>query len=394
MVNTISGEDIYSGIPQIIIETIYNERPHSFKVIVKHGCKISSGVMRDMRVILPEWIKKNKLTIIPDRLDITLEEFYTVGFTIWLLNNALTDESITYVPRFKKGVQNFVDNFISIYDEANNHLYRALRIMSMINSDIGEKLYWADYNMVETPEPRRGIDNIITLYSCKSESVSVKINGSSRPAKRLGFAFPEEGPTWIDIKPSVLNIKGPFAGIPLNVYIQSHALQRLSERIDCFETGLVHYNMFLSIKDPEVVFDHQNNILIEFRFFDTKAGYFRVTVVEGMIIIRTFLFITNTGTPEGQKLGKITGLQMLDKKYLAIDKLSTFMDSDIKDNKEVQKIFEKAGCRCLIELYERMQPLVVKHTNQLDTNMMLNYMATGNDSLSHSLPDTRTRFPE
>lgn len=388
MINTISGEDIYSDIPQIIIETIYNERPHSFKVIVKNGCKIPSEIMSDIRLMLPEWTKKVKLIIIPDRLDITLEEFYTVGFTIWLLYEALTDESISYVSRFKKGVQNYIDNFKSIYNKANNYVYRSLKTMGIINSDIGKNLYWADHNMVKTPEPRRGIDNIITLYSCKSESISVEFNGSSRPAKRLGFAFPSDGLVLIDIKPSVLNINGPFAEIPLNVYIQSHALQRLSERIDCFLTGLLHYNMYLSLKDPVVFYDNNNEILIEYRFFDTRAGYFRISIIEGMVIIRTFLFITNNGTPEGQKLSKLTGLQKLDKNYLGIDKLSTFMDSDIKENKEVQRIFEKAGCRCLIELYERMQPLVVKHTNQLDTNLMLNYMATSNDNLSDSLPDT------
>ena len=69
MINTISGEDTCSTIPQIILETIYNERPHSFKVIVQNGCKVPSGIMNDMRVILPVWTKKDKLTIIPDRLD-------------------------------------------------------------------------------------------------------------------------------------------------------------------------------------------------------------------------------------------------------------------------------------------------------------------------------------
>ena len=50
-------------------------------------------------------------------------------------------------------------------------------------------------------------------------------------------------------------------------------------------------------------------------------------IIEGKIVIRTFLFVTNNGTPEGKKLAQITGLQKLDKKYLALDKLSTFMTS-------------------------------------------------------------------
>ena len=61
------------------------------------------------------------------------------------------------------------------------------------------------------------------------------------------------------------------------------------------------------------------------------------------------------------------------------------MDSDIKENEEIQRIFENAGCKCLIDLYEKMQPIVSKHGNPLDTNLMLNYLESHGGSTSNSL---------
>ena len=98
---------------------------------------------------------------------------------------------------------------------------------------------------------------------------------------RMGYVFPNFGIDWISLKPSDLNLENCFSDIPRDVYIQSHALQRLSERIDCFPTGSVYYNMFISLKFPKVFYDLNHNILIEYRFFETKAGYFRVDNVGG-----------------------------------------------------------------------------------------------------------------
>jgi hypothetical protein len=107
---------------------------------------------------------------------------------------------------------------------------------------------------------------------------------------------------------------------------------------------------------------------------NAKAGYFRVDVIDGKIVIRTFLFVTNNGTPEGQRLGKITGLQKLDKKYLAIDKLSTFMTSDIGQNENIKKIFIDSGCQCLLDLYEQSHSLATNTPKRFDSELMLKYI--------------------
>jgi hypothetical protein len=134
------------------------------------------------------------------------------------------------------------------------------------------------------------------------------------------------------------------------VYIQSHAQQRLAERLDCLEQGYVEFFVYNSLKNLKYFKDKNGNPLIEYNYFGFKTGYLRADIHHGKIIIRTFLFLTNNGTPEGEKLNEFTGLSKLDHKYLNIDKLSTFMSADIRNNIEVKDIFVRAGCKSLFDI--------------------------------------------
>ncbi len=78
-------------------------------------------------------------------------------------------------------------------------------------------------------------------------------------------------------------------------------------------------------------------------------GYLVAEIQEGNVFIRTYLFIANEGTPEGNLLKAKTGLGKLDIAYLKINKLSTYMNSDIATNPEVKKIFIEARCTALFD---------------------------------------------
>ncbi|WP_158991691.1 hypothetical protein [Mucilaginibacter sp. L196] len=49
--------------------------------------------------------------------------------------------------------------------------------------------------------------------------------------------------------------------------------------------------------------------LLPLQIMGKKLGYIIVDVLEDKLIIRTFLFLTNDGTPEGRKLAQITKLK-------------------------------------------------------------------------------------
>ena len=383
IINIINGKEVSSTIPQTIFDKLYLNRLHSLKIIVPSQYTVPSGILNEARKILSAWTKSEKIIIVPDKLEVTFDEFYTVVLTVSInLDTFLNDELSTLHPLKEKLIKFNLD-LESTFSMANNRIYNTLLTVTFYYNDLRENLYWLNHEMNPTPGLEEGITNYISFKSYKVESSSVKINDKHRQVIRLGYTFPNFGIDWITIIPSDLNIDNP--GIPLDVYIQTHALHRLSERIDCYPTGSIHYQMFMSFKFPKVFYDNNHNILIEYRYFGMKAGYFRADISEGKLVIRTFLFVTNNGTPEGQKLQNITGLQKLDKKYLAIDKLSTFMTSDIGNNEKVRKIFIAAGCQCLLDLYEKSNHISTNSSNHFDADMMLKYIGLEKANLPESI---------
>ena len=122
----------------------------------------------------------------------------------------------------------------------------------------------------------------------------------------------------VDIKAAHLGIESSFSTIPMPVYIQSHAQQRLAERLDCLEQGYVEFFVYNSLKNLKYFKDKNGNPLIEYNYFGFETGYLRADIHHRKIIIRTFLFLPITVRPRAEKLNEFNGLSKLDHKYLNI----------------------------------------------------------------------------
>ena len=373
VIDEFGGNDIYPLIPQKVLDDIYLCRSTPFKYVIAVGSNVPSNIYNDAKAILPNMLRHYKVMLQPKLYEMTLFDYFTVNFTIFTFYTRLKDTDFNNANRVKEALHDLV-NDNATNQKANEDTYLVLQSFGFGQCDLRKCLYWYkhDYHLPKSFPAES--ENIIYINTIIPENITIEIDGIQRPAIRLGWAFPYTGAEWLSIKPSALNFKGPLAEMPVKVYIQSHALNRLAERIDCFETGMVQYNMYSSLVEPKIFYDNNNNILIEYKFFNAKAGYFRADLINGIILIRTFLFITNNGTPEGQLLEKNTGLQKLDKKYLAIDKLSTFMSSDIGNNEEVRNILKSSGCQSLLVLHENMQPLLSKKDNSYNFNLMTSYL--------------------
>ena len=135
--------------------------------------------------------------------------------------------------------------------------------------------------------------------------------------------------------------------------------------------------MFFAFQQPKFKPLTKGNALIEFKMSHCKVGYLKVALAEGALLVQTFLFLTNNGTPEGEKLNHLLGMQKADKKYWEIDKLSTFLESDLEENEELKQLFIRAGCKSLFD-YKRGPKLSHDDkTNQFSTgigNMLSNFL--------------------
>lgn len=132
-------------------------------------------------------------------------------------------------------------------------------------------------------------------------------------------------------------------------YIMEHAVNRLFERIDGVMPYVVNFFFNRSIVEWNAEW-YKGSLMITYHIMQKKLGYFVADIVGNKILIRTFLFLTYNRTFEGELLNRSTGFEKLDKKYLNIDKLSTFLASKIERNSFAGKIFSNAKCGHLLDL--------------------------------------------
>lgn len=216
-------------------------------------------------------------------------------------------------------------------------------------SDLNKSIYKADvlntacFDMSTT-------QNDILIHEFKPKPVSMLIEGNVHNMLRLGWVSPDMEWEWARIKPSLIGFTTGALEMPVDVYIQSHALNKLQERLD-ISPGIMHSIAFLIFLQDEIPHHYTSGkSLVEYRVSNQKVGYFVMTMHDAKLVIRTFLFLTNDGTPEGRKLEKLAEIEKADKEYLMIDKLSTFNAYHFEKNEKLSKLFQEAGCGSLLKL--------------------------------------------
>jgi len=373
IVNCICGEDIYSLLPAKILDRIYKFRFHSLMIVPAAGNRVPIKSLDTQKYVLSKFLKKEFLDLPRYGLKVLLDDFMTVGLTVFAMCHTIDENDFPNAAKVRSALLNYCED-----DEPFSLMHQ--RLFSLLNAIIGSVctietgFYWFNYETKLAEKGKFGMNNIVEAYLQQSETIRIKINETVRPVIRLGWAKPFEGIDWIMLKPSTLNIKNTLNDEPMKVYIQSHALLRLAERINSIETSMAQYNMYTSFLNAKVCYDNFHNLMIEYRIFGIKAGYFRIDIVEKVVVVRTFLFLTQSSTPEGRLLLKNAGLQKLDTNYLAIDKLSSFMSSDISNNENIKKIFENSGCQCLLSLYNSVNKICTKQSTQPTIKLMLEYL--------------------
>jgi hypothetical protein len=181
-----------------------------------------------------------------------------------------------------------------------------------------------------------------TVHPVKAVIKDIVLDGVPRPSYRVRRPVIPGEILWHTLTGREMHLSLPEPDKPMEVYIQSHALIRFRERIDTLEHSFLHSTLAYSLEDKVIVV-HNGTRLLTYTYDEMKMGYFPLEVVDDVVVLKTFLFITNTGTPEGNRLDAELKVGKLEKQFVGIDKLSTFINSDIMKDQRVKDIFVKVG---------------------------------------------------
>jgi hypothetical protein len=346
------GPGIFCLIPRQEIEWIRMLRIQ-VKMKAAPGESIPADLMQCAKRITGRLMDRHPIKIgVGDLEDVPLRTFFSMASAVIAYAERLKEEDYSTAVRVKKALLPFVG-----MEKQGSTLHQALEgylthisMISMLCSDLGKSLYALSLDTNFSSGGIMGVEACMEFYARRTAVAHVNIDGGRRPVFRVAwFTNCINKPQMKEVNiPSELVQRPP--GQLLGVYIQSHALMRLQERMDGVFTGVLHYHLYCSLQEPVIRRNRQGKLLFEYTLNEKKAGYFTGEVVGDKIVLTTFLFLTNNSTPEGEKLYNHTRITKADKKYLSLDKLSTFTNSDLAENERVKQLFIEAGCESLFNI--------------------------------------------
>lgn len=84
-IDIINGEEVSSLIPASILDALCNCRSHPFKIAAAPDNIVPSEVVKDIRETISSQSKNDAFSItVSDKLEVTMEEYFTLILTIFL----------------------------------------------------------------------------------------------------------------------------------------------------------------------------------------------------------------------------------------------------------------------------------------------------------------------
>ncbi len=324
-------------------------KPSNIKISLRDIC-IIEGLMS----YIERHIKTDESTKKELEKDIKyLEEYFsTRDKQLLLINYVLLDfqQSLT-IPSRKMYTLHFVIPAVANYKKCSVCTFYHLKKHEPVKEYININNHWRPVYKVQQPDFEIKTDDVV-IKDCK-------------------------------INASLLSDVYKGSNDELPVYIQSHALDRICERLYPLNIILINQLILKNLfTNPKIQYFNKR-ILIEINMKLGKMGYFLAEIIDEKIILKTFLLISNNSTPEGILFKQLTGFSKSDVDYWDLDSLPTFVNNDMDKNNHLYTFFEQAG---LLHLF-KLSPEAIKYDNpEYDYAAEINW-----DKMEHYINDTTDR---
>lgn len=198
-----------------------------------------------------------------------------------------------------------------------------------------------------TPSGRARV--VVAFTLTEPQECQVEIEANRRRVFRCGGNRGPHVPlVWVEWPEDLAGVNPK--GQPLQVWVQSHALRRMEERLKSLGTDQTHFWMWESLREPEIVSREGDSFTVAYHYLHHRLGYLLVRRIDDMLVVTTFLFLTMNGTPEARMLYDALRLRRSEIEYQHLDSLTTFTHTDLLDDPDLLAIFRQCGCGHLAEL--------------------------------------------
>ncbi|MEJ2881035.1 hypothetical protein [Pedobacter sp. GR22-6] len=368
----IAGPETFKQLSPISVSRIISNRYPALRMRATDQIQIPPARTKHLNEIFKNMLNNETCTS-PRGETMSLSTFHREGLMLIHYLTLVEGENQTLGSALREIQQNYHQHS-EYYLKPIQDLIHILWKFSIIMTDWNERLF--TYNINETCG-MRGLDgnNEILISAEKPKAKTLKLESHPRELVQVGWTNFEGKITQLRIKPKWIGFReDPKSNDYCEVYIQKHALLRLQERIGLVP-GLMHEAVYETLRKKEKTWHKRSDKrIVEYKIIDKKVGYLVCSFDEGVIIIRSFLFLTNTGTPEGNKLSELTSLEPMDKKYLKIDTLLGLAGYNIAHEPRLKELFTNAGCQDLLDLAD-LTKFSKSSVHEQDTESLLKYLS-------------------
>jgi len=203
----------------------------------------------------------------------------------------------------------------------------------------------------DTPNNSRHLKQHLLITSAEPERIYFTYKHKKRPAYRLLMgSYLSEDPILVSLPYNAV-IKNSNNERPLKVYIQSHALKRLQERLDTRSSFYRYSALTQSICLCEMVTVQNGQILFACRDLSGHLlGYFPFTIEGDHLYILSFLPLVSSKVPQGKLLCETLNTTKDDLIFLGMDKLSFYLNTDFESIPTLKNALMEAGMWHLTEI--------------------------------------------
>lgn len=257
-----------------------------------------------------------------EQLQLSTREYLTMGVSFFVILDKMKNDflfaNVKHIPETLEAFYHF--------ESTNGELTRLIANMKTILcylSKFNFRVYgfewqcWVYHN--------NSLKYIFQLTSYPAMAKKIAYQGVFRSAFQVGYAVANvPGVSVQQVKFNELISTSTDTRL-LNVYVQSHALNRLKERCDNIYAGFK--NNFLTNSMHKVSVIRTNNQQYYVKYFGPKGmllGYLPFTIINSDVFVLSFLPLCHHSTPEGQKLCELLQISKDDISFLGMDKLSFY----------------------------------------------------------------------
>ena len=324
-------------------------RPMRFERDAASGVEKSvlSALKKDIKAIIDSCYLVNKL----HDTELELHDFLTAGISLRGNIKLYIDEENDDFDRWRELY--LILDFMLTREDDNPilRIYTHLNNMCYICTSIDSAYYWCEKSDYASTPPENYVCLVYTLRKIPAEKTYVNINGKFRPVFRLGIAG-HDGVDWASIPVDTTNA-GDEKPRELPVFVQTHALNRLLERLAPLEKPEIQVLLYEAFEEPRLSSGPGESHFIAFRYNNAKIGYLTYEILDTMVVVTTFLLLTQNGTFEGTMLNREYGLSKYAKQHFEIDRLHTFINTDVYQDEELKALFARCGCESLFHVWDR-----------------------------------------